>query len=153
MGVIGYSTLIKFNWFKQDAGHDRMKETQQNIADGAMAFLKAEWKILGYFAVMCACCLVLWSRSETHALVSIAMAFVIGVFFSALAGFIRYEAATKANVRTTHAARTKFSKALSVSFLGGSVMGYGFVALCLGLGGVLFILKIFAPRLFQLHWR
>jgi K(+)-stimulated pyrophosphate-energized sodium pump len=149
MGVIGLLyTLIKFNWVsKQDAGTERMKEISKYIADGAMAFLKAEWKILGYFAAIVALLLgFMGSRSATSHW-SIAVAFLIGAFFSALAGFIGMKAATKANVRTTHAARTSFSKALSVSFSGGSVMGMGVAGLAvLGLGGVFIILlKIFAP--------
>src|SRR5207253_8753368 len=88
----------------------------------------------------------LGSRMETSQW-SIAIAFVIGAFFSALAGFIGMKAATKANVRTTHAARTSFSKALAVSFSGGSVMGMGVAGLAvIGLGGVFIVLmKIFAP--------
>ena len=68
MGVIGLLyTLVKFNWVsKQDAGTDRMKEISKYIADGAMAFLKAEWKILGYFAAIVALLLgFMGSRSET----------------------------------------------------------------------------------------
>ena len=127
MGLIGLAyTLVKFNWVaKQDAGTDRMKEISNYIAEGAMAFLKAEWKILSYFALIVALLLgFMGSQSETSHW-SIAIAFVIGAFFSALAGFIGMKAATKANVRTTHAARTSFKKALSVSFSGGSVMGMG----------------------------
>jgi K(+)-stimulated pyrophosphate-energized sodium pump len=149
MGVIGLLyTLVKFNWVsKQDAGTDRMKEISKYIADGAMAFLKAEWKILSYFAIIVALLLgFMGSRSETSHW-SIALAFIIGAFFSALAGFIGMKAATKANVRTTHAARTSFAKALSVSFSGGSVMGMGVAGLAvLGLGGVFIVLlKVFAP--------
>src|SRR6185295_10803546 len=117
------------------------------IADGAMAFLKAEWKILIYFAVIVGLLLgFMGSRSNTSHW-SIAIAFIIGAFFSALAGFIGMKAATKANVRTTHAARTSFSKALKVSFSGGSVMGMGVAGLAvLGLGGVFIVLiQVFAP--------
>ena len=106
-----------------------------------MAFLRAEWKILAYFAVIVALLLgFMGSRSESSHW-SIAVAFIIGAFFSALAGFIGMKAATKANVRTTHAARSSFSKALSVSFSGGSVMGLGVAGLAvLGLGGVFIVL-------------
>src|SRR5437762_133043 len=149
MALIGLIyTFVKFSWVaKQDAGTDRMKEISQHIAEGAMAFLKAEWRILTYFAVIVALLLgFMGSRSETSHW-SIAIAFVIGAFFSALAGFIGMKAATKANVRTTHAARTSFSKALSVSFSGGSVMGMGVAGLAvIGLGGVFIVLlKVFAP--------
>jgi K(+)-stimulated pyrophosphate-energized sodium pump len=149
MGLIGLLyTFIKFSWVsKQDAGNDRMKEISTYIAEGAMAFLKAEWKILSYFALIVALLLgFMGSRSETSHW-SIAIAFIIGAFFSALAGFIGMKAATKANVRTTQAARTSFAKALSVSFSGGSVMGMGVAGLAvLGLGGVFIVLlKVFAP--------
>src|SRR5882672_7627438 len=149
MGVIGLLyTLIKFNWVsKQDAGTDRMKEISTYISEGAMAFLKAEWKILTYFALIVALLLgFMGSRNESSHW-SIAIAFLIGAFFSALAGFIGMKAATKANVRTAQAARTSLSKALTVSFTGGSVMGMGVAGLAvLGLGGVFIILlKVFAP--------
>src|SRR5258706_16151573 len=108
MGVIGLAyTLIKFRWVsKQDAGTGRMKEISNYIAEGAMAFLKAEWKILTYFAVIVALLLgFMGSRSESSHW-SIADAFIIGAFFSAIVGFIGMKAATKANVRTAHRART-----------------------------------------------
>ena len=151
MGLIGLLyTLWKFLWVsKQDAGTDRMKEISKYIADGAMAFLKAEWKILTYFVLVVGLLLgYMGSRSaESHW--SIALAFVLGAFFSALAGYIGMRAATKANVRTAHAARTSLSKALNVSFTGGAVMGMGVAGLAvLGLGSVFIVLiKIFAPDL------
>src|SRR5690349_15081983 len=148
MGVLGLLyTLFRFSWVaKQDAGTDRMKEISTYIAEGAMAFLRAEWKILTYFAIIVALLLgFMGSRSESSHW-SIAIAFLIGAFFSALAGFIGMKAATKANVRTAHAARTSLAKALKVSFAGGSVMGMGVAGLAvLGLGGVFIVLlKVFA---------
>src|SRR5438045_7624507 len=114
MGLIGLLyTFWKFAWVsKQDAGTPRMKEISTYIADGAMAFLKSEWKILTYFAIIVALLLgFMGSRSETSHW-SISIAFLLGAFLSALAGFIGMKAATKANVRTTNAARTSFAKAL-----------------------------------------
>lgn len=151
MGLIGLLyTLWKFSWVsKQDAGTDRMKEISKYIADGAMAFLRAEWKILTYFVLVVGLLLgYMGSRSEESHW-SIALAFVLGAFFSALAGYIGMRIATKANVRTAHAARTSLSKALAVSFTGGSVMGMGVAGLAvLGLGGLFIVLiKIFAPDL------
>src|ERR1700722_15330165 len=139
-------TFFKSAWVaKQDAGNERMQEIEKYIAEGAMAFLKAEYKVLGYFVVIAALLLAIMGYSSSDWL--IAVAFVIGAFFSALAGFIGMRIATKANVRTAHAARTSLSKALSVSFAGGSVMGMGVAGLAvLGLGGLFIILKmIFAP--------
>ncbi len=139
MGLIGLLyTLIKFSWVsRQDAGTDRMKEISQYIAEGAMAFLKAEWKILTYFVGIVALLLGFMASRNPHSHWLIAVAFVLGAFLSALAGYIGMRAATKANVRTAHAARTSLSKALNVSFTGGAVMGMGVAGLAvLGLGGL-----------------
>lgn len=146
MGLIGLLyTLIKFNWVsKQDAGTDRMKEISKYIADGAMAFLRAEWKILGYFVVIVGILLAVMAYTNPHSHWLIAGAFIVGAVFSATAGYIGMKVATKANVRTAHAARTSLSKALNVSFTGGSVMGLGVAGLAvLGLGGLFIVLKMF----------
>jgi K(+)-stimulated pyrophosphate-energized sodium pump len=146
MGVIGLLyTLVKFKWVsKQDAGTDRMKEISTYIADGAMAFLKAEWKILGYFVVIVAILLALMAKTNPHSDWTIAVAFILGAVFSATAGYIGMRVATKANVRTAQAARTSLSKALSVSFTGGAVMGLGVAGLAvMGLGGLFIILKAY----------
>lgn len=144
MGIIGLLyTLVKFNWVsRQDAGTDRMKEISNYIAEGAMAFLKAEWKVLGYFVVIVGILLAVMASANSHSHWSIAIAFVIGAVLSATAGYIGMKAATKANVRTAQAARTSLSKALNVSFTGGSVMGVGVAGLAvLGLGGLYIVLK------------
>ncbi len=150
MGVIGLLyTLWKFKWVAgQDAGSDRMKEISNYIAEGAMAFLKAEWKILGYFVVIVAILLAVMAQANPTSHWSIAIAFVIGAISSATAGYIGMRIATKANVRTANAARTSLSKALDVSFTGGAVMGLGVAGLAvLGLGGLFLILKmIFAAN-------
>ncbi len=149
MGVVGLLyTLIKFRWVsKQDAGSERMKEISTYIAEGAMAFLKAEWKILGYFVAIVALLLGFMAQSNAGSHWSIAISFVIGSVFSATAGYIGMKVATKANVRTAEAAKTSLSKALNVSFTGGAVMGLGVSGLAvLGLGGLFIILKhFFAP--------
>ncbi len=150
MGLIGLLyTLVKFNWVsKQDAGNEKMKEISDHIAEGAMAFLRAEWKILGYFVVIVAILLAVMASANPHSHWAIAVAFIVGAVFSATAGYIGMKVATKANVRTAHAARTSLSKALNVSFTGGSVMGLGVAGLAvLGLGGLFIVLKqIFAPH-------
>lgn len=149
MGILGLLyTLWKFNWVsKQDAGNDRMKEISNYIAEGAMAFLKAEWKILGYFVVIVGILLAVMANANSQSHWSIAISFVIGAVLSALAGYIGMKAATKANVRTAQAARSSLSKALNVSFTGGAVMGVGVAGLAvLGLGGLYIVLKhFFAP--------
>ncbi len=142
-------TFIRFSWVsKQDAGTDRMKEIAKYIAEGAMAFLKAEYKILSYFVIIAALLLGFMGSRNANSHWSIAIAFVIGAVFSALAGFIGMRIATKANVRTAQAARTSLRKALSVSFVGGSVMGLGVAGLAvLGLGSVFIVLiQYFAPH-------
>ncbi len=134
-------TYLKSNWvLKQDAGDARMKEISGYIADGAMAFLKAEYKVLVGFVVIATILLLGLSLSSERSHWLIAVAFIIGAFFSALAGFIGMKIATKANVRTTQAAKTSLSQALKVSFTGGSVMGMGVAGLAvLGLGSLFII--------------
>ena len=80
MGLIGLLyTLVKFQWVsKQDAGSDRMKEISNYIAEGAMAFLRAEWKILGYFVVIVALLLAFMSTTNPNSHWSISVAFVLG---------------------------------------------------------------------------
>ncbi len=151
MGLVGLLyTLIKYKWVSgQDAGNDRMKEISTYIAQGAMAFLRAEWKILTYFALITALLLAVMGAANPNSHWSIAIAFVVGAVFSAFAGWIGMSIATKANVRTAQAARSSLSKALSVSFTGGAVMGLGVAGLAvLGLGAVFIVLlQIFVPSL------
>ncbi len=141
-GLVGLIVMAaKSAWVtKQDAGDDNMQELAGYIAKGAMAFLKAEWKILSYFAIFTAL-LLAWSGTllETSSPV-IAISFLIGAILSATAGYIGMNIATKANVRTTQAARTSLSKALAVSFTGGTVMGLGVAGLAvLGLGSLFIV--------------
>jgi K(+)-stimulated pyrophosphate-energized sodium pump len=150
LGVVGLIAMaIKSAWVtKQDAGDAKMQELAGYIANGAMAFLRAEWKVLGYFAVIAAI-LLGWSGTlveDSHPI--IAIAFLIGAVLSALAGYIGMKIATKANVRTTQAARTSLAKALKVSFTGGSVMGIGVAGIAiLGLGGLFIVFyKFFVPE-------
>lgn len=141
-------TAAKSSWVsKQGFGTDRMKEISTYIAEGAMAFLKAEYKVLTYFVIIAALLLGFMGSSNENSHWSIAIAFIVGAVFSAFAGFIGMRIATKANVRTAEAARTSLSKALKVSFTGGAVMGLGVAGLAvLGLGGVfLVLLSAFAP--------
>ncbi|MBL0128708.1 MAG: sodium-translocating pyrophosphatase [Flavobacteriales bacterium] len=131
MGVIGLLVMVgKALWVnKQDAGDANMQELAGYIASGAIAFLKAEWKVLGVFAAIAAV-LLAWSGTLVeHSDWVIAIAFLIGAFFSAFAGWIGMSIATKANVRTTQAARTSLAQALKVSFNGGTVMGLGVAGL------------------------
>ena len=124
---------------KQDQGDDKMKRIAKNIADGAMSFLKAEYKILSIFVVAVAILLFFKGNTEMGSNGLVALSFVVGAICSALAGFIGMRVATKANVRTTQAARTSLGKALEVAFAGGSVMGLGVVGL-----GVLGLSSLFA---------
>ncbi|GAA0551738.1 sodium-translocating pyrophosphatase [Chitinophaga japonensis] len=121
-----------------------MTEIAKHIAEGAMAFLKAEYKILTYFVIIAALLLGYMGASHENSDWTIALAFIIGAVFSATAGFIGMRIATKANVRTAQAARSSLAKALQVSFTGGSVMGMGVAGLAvLGLGALFIILKTY----------
>ncbi len=130
-------TLWKSAWVsKQEVGTERMGVIAKNIADGAMAFLKAEYKVLGIFVAIVAA-LMAWSGTTEGSSPLVALSFILGAFCSGLAGFIGMKVATKANVRTTNAARTGLGKALEVAFGGGAVMGLGVVGLgVLGLGSL-----------------
>ena len=142
LGLIGLIVMaVKSSWVnKQDAGDQNMVELAGYIARGSMAFLRAEWKVLTYFVIIAAI-LLAWSGTlvETSSPV-IAISFIIGAVLSAFAGWIGMNIATKANVRTTQAARTSLAKALAVSFNGGTVMGLGVAGLAVIGMGSLFIL-------------
>lgn len=130
--------FIKNNWVsKQEIGNEKMARIAKNIADGAMSFLKAEYKILSIFVVAVAVLLFFKGQAESGSNGFVAVSFVVGAICSALAGFIGMRVATKANVRTTNAARNSLGKALEVAFAGGAVMGLGVVGLgVLGLSGL-----------------
>ncbi len=147
LGLIGLLVMaIKSAWVnKQETGDENMNRLASYIAAGAMAFLKAEWKVLGIFTAIAAI-LLAWSGTLVdESSPVIAIAFIIGAVFSATAGYIGMKAATKANVRTTQAARTSLKQALKVSFNGGTVMGLGVAGLAVfGLGGLFIVfLKMF----------
>ncbi|MEL0651362.1 sodium-translocating pyrophosphatase [Algibacter sp. TI.3.09] len=139
--------FIKSAWVtKQDQGDEKMIRIAKNIADGAMSFLKAEYKILSIFVVAVAILLYFKGISEVGSSGIVAVSFVIGAICSALAGFIGMKVATKANVRTTQAARTSLGRALEVAFAGGAVMGLGVVGLgILGLSGLFMIYQNLWP--------
>ncbi|MEL6944798.1 MAG: sodium/proton-translocating pyrophosphatase, partial [Bacteroidota bacterium] len=138
LGIIALLyTFIRSSWVaKQEVGSEKMGRIADAIADGAMAFLKAEYRILAIFVVAVALLLGFTASAEDSSPL-VAVSFILGAICSALAGFIGMRVATKANVRTTNAARTGLGKALEVAFAGGSVMGLGVVGLgLLGLGGL-----------------
>ena len=145
LGLVGlaYRTILASWVTKQDAGDAKMTAIAAHIAEGAMAFLKAEYRILAIYVVLAGAGLGFLSqvpKVAVHSSVLIVGAFVVGCVFSALAGFLGMRIATKANVRTTQAAKTSLRKALQVSFRGGAVMGLGVAGLAvLGLS-TLFIL-------------
>jgi K(+)-stimulated pyrophosphate-energized sodium pump len=131
LGVIGLLfMIIKAGWVtKQDAGNEKMQDIANAIAEGALAFLKAEWKVLGIFGTVVAILLAISGTLVETSHWLIGVAFVIGAITSAFAGYVGMNIATKANVRTAQAARTSLKDALKVSFTGGSVMGLGVAGL------------------------
>ena len=146
-GLLGLLfVFIKNNWIaKQEVGNEKMAIIAKNISKGAMSFLKAEYRILSIFVVCLALLLYIKGSNEEGSHGMVALSFVVGAICSALAGFIGMRVATKANVRTTNAARKSLGKALEVAFTGGSVMGLGVVGL-----GVLGLSSLFA--LYQNIW-
>lgn len=139
MAVLGLLFMaVKRSWvLKQDAGDGKMKEISDYIYEGALAFLKAEYRLLTFFVIIASAALAgitFLPGAKTHLL--IVVAFIFGAIFSALAGNMGMKIATKTNVRTTQAARTSLPQALKVSFSGGTVMGLGVAGLAvLGLTG------------------
>jgi K(+)-stimulated pyrophosphate-energized sodium pump len=143
MAIIGLAFMwAKRAWvLKQDAGDGKMKEISDYIYEGALAFLKAEYRLLTFFVIGASIALagISYVVPTTHIL--IVVAFIFGAVFSALAGNMGMKIATKTNVRTTQAARTSLPQALKVSFGGGTVMGLGVAGLAvLGLTGFFIIL-------------
>jgi K(+)-stimulated pyrophosphate-energized sodium pump len=151
--ILGIFALI-FTWLRagwvarQDAGNEQMRTIAGYIADGAIAFLKAEYRVLTLFALIASVFLGYLGFTGEKSSPVIVIAFLIGAVFSATAGFIGMKIATKANVRTAQAARTSLSHALKVSFSGGSVMGMGVAGLAvLGLGSLFIIFyQLFVVR-------
>ena len=132
--------IVKNSWVtKQEVGNEKMSKIAKSIAEGAMSFLKAEYKVLSIFVLCVAILLYFKGSNEVGSNGMVAVSFVVGAICSALAGFIGMRVATKANVRTTQAARESIGKALEVAFAGGSVMGLGVVGL-----GVLGLSSLFA---------
>ena len=131
---------LKNNWVaSKDVGSEKMERIAKNIADGAMAFLRAEYKILSVFVLITAVLLGFKGESEGSSYL-VAISFIVGALCSGLAGFIGMKVATKANVRTTNAAQDSLGKALEIAFSGGAVMGLGVVGLgVLGLGSLFII--------------
>ena len=141
-GVIALAFVFWKNaWVsRQEEGEENMSRIAKNIADGAMSFLKAEYKVLSVFVAAVAVLLFFKGSNEEASHGLVAVSFIVGAICSALAGFIGMKVATKANVRTTNAARNSLGKALEVAFSGGAVMGLGVVGLgVLGLSSLLFI--------------
>ena len=142
--VIGAGALAmvysfwKTSWITaRDEGTSRMKQIGASIAGGAMAFLKAEYRVLAVFVIAVAVLLSIANSGKADSSPLIALSFIVGAFASAFAGFLGMKVATKANTRTTNAARTSLAQALNVAFTGGSVMGLSVVGLgVLGLGGL-----------------
>ena len=144
MAVLGllFMWVKRVSIMKQDAGDGKMKEISDHIYIGALAFLKAEYKLLTYFVIGASIVLAgVASVVETTSYLII-VAFVIGAVFSAVAGNIGMRIATKTNVRTTQAARTSLPEALKISFGGGTVMGLGVAGLAV-LGLSLFFILFF----------
>ncbi|MCO6488393.1 MAG: sodium-translocating pyrophosphatase [Phaeodactylibacter sp.] len=134
-------TFWRTSWVtKKEVGTERMARIAENISDGAMAFLKAEYRVLAVFVLAVAILLGISGSVEEGSSPLIALSFITGAICSGLAGYIGMRVATKANVRTTHAARNSLGAALEVAFAGGSVMGLGVVGLgVLGLGALFLV--------------
>ncbi|MCK5742598.1 MAG: sodium/proton-translocating pyrophosphatase, partial [Chlorobi bacterium] len=130
-GIIAliYAFISSVQVSKESPGTEKMEKIGKYIADGAMAFLKAEYKVIAIFVVVVAVALGFQGAGSENSHGLVALSFLIGAICSALAGYIGMKVATKANTRTTNAARESLNKALGIAFKGGSVMGMGVVGL------------------------
>lgn len=131
LAVIGLVFMyIKMTWVRnQNPGGDKMQQISKAIKEGALAFLNAEYRILVVFVIVASVALFGISYMVPSTSSMIVPAFIIGAFFSALAGNIGMRIATDANSRTAEAAKTSLPQALKVSFGGGTVMGLGVAGL------------------------
>ena len=140
IGLIGllFAIFLRLHVIKQDPGNDRMREIADAIAEGARAFMTAEYRVLIIFVAVLFVVIGFGTRSWTTA-----VCFLVGSAFSTIAGYLGMSAAIRANCRTANAARTSgMSRALSVAFSGGSVMGMAVVGLgLLGVGTLFLITK------------
>ena len=140
IGLIGllFAVFLRLHVIKQDPGNDRMREIADAIAEGARAFMTAEYRVLIIFVAVLFVVIGFGTRSWTTA-----VCFLVGSAFSTIAGYLGMSAAIRANCRTANAARTSgMSRALSVAFSGGSVMGMAVVGLgLLGVGTLFLITK------------
>ena len=143
--ISGFIAIVfsfwKTNWIEgQDQGTEKMKVIGASIAEGAMAFLKAEYRVLVIFVIAVAIILGLVNSNSNDSSILIALSFLVGAIASGLAGFLGMRVATKANYRTTQAAQTSLSKAMNIAFTGGSVMGLSVVGLgVIGLGCLFYL--------------
>ena len=134
--IAGTDVAFKFRWIRRQPVEDKLlRRVSKYVADGAMAFLTREYRMLIPFLLIAAAFLVVANKG---ALRLQAAAFIIGGITSALAGYIGMKIATSANARTTHAAAQGLNPALRLSFAGGSVMGLSVVGLVLM--GILLVL-------------
>ncbi|MCK4577371.1 MAG: sodium/proton-translocating pyrophosphatase, partial [Candidatus Marinimicrobia bacterium] len=128
---------------RQEPGSDKMQEIGNAIREGAMAFIKAEYRVMAVFVIAVAVLLYFFNEARGDLLGLVGLSFVVGALCSGLAGFIGLRVATKANHRTTHAAATSLNSALEIAFAGGSVMGLSVVGL--GVLGLTILFAVYQP--------
>lgn len=134
-------SVIKNKWIsKQSTGTEKMATISKHIQDGAIEFLRTEYKVLTVFVIAIALILSVSNSGKDDSSWLISVSFIFGAFSSALAGYLGMKAATKSNVRTTHAARNGLAPALKIAFTGGSIMGMNVVGLAVIGLSVLFII-------------
>jgi len=132
VGLFGilFAVFLIFNVLKNPEGEEAIKKISSSIRQGAQAFLVREWKVMGIVVVLFAIIVAILISPY------VALAFIFGNFLSAFSGYIGMSVATRANGRTTYAAKTSGGKAIDVAFTGGAVMGItvtslGILGLCI----------------------
>ncbi len=133
LAALVFALILWIKLGKAEAGSEEMRDIADAIHEGAMAFMKREYTYLAVFVV------VLTIVLATAINVLTAVSFVVGAIFSGTAGYVGMTVATKANVRTTHAARSGINPALTIAFSSGTIMGMMVAGLGLFGLGILFI--------------
>ncbi|HPO50729.1 MAG TPA: sodium/proton-translocating pyrophosphatase, partial [Spirochaetota bacterium] len=134
-GALIFAGILGYNILKKDPGTEKMKEISRYVEEGAMAYLRQQYKVVGFFFIVLFILLgfIAWIlpliTKERWLSGFVPVAFITGGFFSGLAGFIGMKVATKANCRTAQGASKSLNSGLRVAFNSGTVMGMTVVGL------------------------
>ncbi|NQT95102.1 MAG: sodium/proton-translocating pyrophosphatase, partial [Candidatus Omnitrophica bacterium] len=123
-----FAAFLGFGIIKKDEGTEKMKEIARAVREGAQAYMRRQYSVVGIFFIV-VFFLLLYLSYRGYLVMFVPFAFITGGFFSGLSGYIGMKVATSASARTTHAARTSLNGGLRIAFSSGTVMGLTVVGL------------------------